>query len=610
HQTKVAWQGNDGCKIDAIARPPLDASTPDSFIALFQRLSEAMDSDHVATISFAHWPGRVSPWYDDLRRIANYSSGLGSFLTIERYFAETELPAYHDSFKDARYNSPYHKQAVIRRQQGPISSHRDRAVANAKLDAAGNIEAVTALITGHTGSQHDAHRSWKEPADESNETFDADAIIEGALTDFAARLPRRDDSPTPSLLVANPFSFTAVSGGETDQLSSLPGGKGILIASEDKSGRHAVWEAPSCGYAWLPDGGSPPNEKSQTMIKEGVLRNEFMEVHFDPVTGALQSIYDYKSRGNRLSQQLALRLPGQRPPTGARYVDPNETAVYSIMAADSIEEVSNTAAKGEIKIAGRLLNTAGHTLAQFEQIYTLWRSSRVLQIDIDLSPHEEPKAEPWNSYFCARFAWSDASAFLYRDQHWQRRRVDSNRIEAPHYVEIENGKAHTQILTGGVPFHQHVRGRMLDSILIPRGETARSFRLGIGIDLPYPLQQARQLTYSPSPRWENAPSPTPGDTSWALHIDAKNVVLTALRPLTAGETVIGFSARLLETEGRSAKGSLRCFRNVGRAQLMELHGESIAVAKTSDDRVHFDLQPNEWRQIDVYWAEATKDESR
>ncbi|TWT33256.1 glycoside hydrolase family 38 N-terminal domain-containing protein [Blastopirellula retiformator] len=606
NQTKVSWQGNDGCKIDAIARPPLDASTPDSFIALFQRLGEAMDSDHVATICFAHWPGNVSPWYEDLRRIARYSSGLGSFMTVERYFAETELPPYHDTFKDARYNSPYHKQAVIRRQAGPVSAHRDRAVDNAKFDAANSVEAVTALVTGHAGPSHDPHRSWAEPAEGSTAESNADSIVEGALTNFAAKLPRRDDPPSPALLIANPISFTAVGGSETDQLDSLPGGKATLIAAEDKSGRHAVWEAPACGYAWLPAGGSSPSGKTQTMIKDGVLRNEYMEVHFDPITGALQSIYDYKSRGNRFSQQLALRLPGERPATGARYVDPDETAVYSIMAADSIDIVTNTSAAGKIKIAGRLINTAGHALAQFEQVYTLWRSSRVLEIDIHLTPHEEPKMEAWNSYFCARFAWSDGSAFLYRDQHWQRRRVDSKRIEAPNYIEVENGKARTQVLTGGLPFHQHVRGRMLDTILIPRGETARTFKLGIGIDLPYPLQDARRLTYSPPPRLENAPSPTPGDTSWALHLDAKNVIITALDPLTSGEAVIGFSVRLLETEGRPAKGKLRCFRNVGKAVLKEFNGEATGGALTNGDRVEFELQAGQWRQIDVYWDEQTK----
>ncbi|MCC9607598.1 hypothetical protein LOC68_11935 [Blastopirellula sp. JC732] len=605
-QTKVSWQGNDGCKIDAVARPPLDASTADSFIALFQRLSEAMDSDHVATICFAHWPGRVSPWYEDLRRIARYSSGLGSFMTAERYFAETELPPYHDTFKDVRYNSPYHKQAVIRRQSAPISSHRDRAVANAKFDAAGNIEAITALVSGHPGPRHELHRAWQEPAETSTDTTNADAIVEGALTHFAAKLPRRNDSASPALLIANPYSFTAVGGCETDQLSSLPGGKAVLIAAADKSGPHAVWEAPACGYAWLPDGGSPPSGKSQTLIKDGMLRNEYMEVHFDPITGALQSIYDYKSRGNRFSQQLALRLPGERPSSGSRYVDPDETAIYSVMAADSIDVVTNTVAEGKIKVAGRLLNTAGHTLAQYEQVYTLWRSSRVLQIDIHLTPHEEPKMEAWNSYFCARFAWSDGSAFLYRDQHWQRRRVDSKRIEAPNYVEIENGKARTQVLTGGLPFHQHVRGRMLDTILIPRGETARNFRLGIGIDLPYPLQEARQLTYSPPPRLERAPSPAPGDTSWALHLDAKNVIITSLKPLTVGENVVGFSARLLETEGRPAKGNLRCFRNVGKAVLMEFSGEATGGAMTKEDRVQFELHAGQWRQIDVYWDGEAK----
>ena len=42
------------------------------------------------------------------------------------------------------------------------------------------------------------------------------------------------------------------------------------------------------------------------------MRNEFLEAWINPTTGSLRSVYDYRTRGNRLSQQLAFR--GSGPP--------------------------------------------------------------------------------------------------------------------------------------------------------------------------------------------------------------------------------------------------------------------------------------------------------
>ena len=82
-QFKVRWEGLDGSAIDCIAKPPLDASKPQTFLALATKLGESMDSDHVATLCLAHWPGQASPWIEDLRRIAGYCSALGKWVTVD-----------------------------------------------------------------------------------------------------------------------------------------------------------------------------------------------------------------------------------------------------------------------------------------------------------------------------------------------------------------------------------------------------------------------------------------------------------------------------------------------------------------------------------------------
>ena len=103
-----------------------------------------MDSDHVATICLAHWPGQASPWIDDLRRIARYCSALGKWVTIDDYFAKTDHPGQLDRFESNRYKSPYLKQAVIRKQDDPIST----PVRYWQRQATGNAAALETLASG------------------------------------------------------------------------------------------------------------------------------------------------------------------------------------------------------------------------------------------------------------------------------------------------------------------------------------------------------------------------------------------------------------------------------------------------------------------------------
>ena len=120
-QSKVRWQGDDTSTIDAIARLPRDAAQPQTFLELARRLGDAMDTDHVATIVLAHWPGLASPWYADLRRIARYTNALGRFITLDDYFSQTFAPGEHARFLADEYRAPYLKQAVADGESDPLS---------------------------------------------------------------------------------------------------------------------------------------------------------------------------------------------------------------------------------------------------------------------------------------------------------------------------------------------------------------------------------------------------------------------------------------------------------------------------------------------------------
>lgn len=607
NQGKARWEGVDGSTVDALAKFPLDATKPETFLSLFSKLGEAMDGEHVATLAFAHWPQITSPWYEDLKTIARYGNSLGEFVTVEHYFEETDTATYHGNFKPEDYRTPWLKQSIVRRQPGPVSQHAQREQLNAHLDAAGKLQAIAELMSGSAAKKASPphERSLQDPANPGqDQTKETEGLVAAASRSLAAALPRLEQSAQKGYLSFNTLNSVSTRGVFVSELSDLPAsGEPVIASGHDSKRKFATIEVPGCGYAWITGEAKGSASKQKALLDGHVLRNEFMEVHIHPETGGIKSIYDYKTRGNRLSQQLSLRMPGKKQATGERYLGPDASAIYSQMQVTQIDPATSSAAMGEIHTRGKIIGEENEVMATFKQTYRLWRASRVLEIDIEIEPQVDPKSLPWDSHYCCRLAWGDETALTYHDVQWVRTRCSGRRIEASNYVEINASHGKTTLLTAGIPFHLRNHGHMLDTILIPHGETQRKFRLGIGLDLPYSLPAARDFMYQPQPMFESAAMPAPGASSWMFHLEAKNVILTSLESLTneSGE-VVGFTTKILETEGRNAKGALRCFRKVGEAHLCDFHGNRISKCQVEGDRINFQLAPGQWYPVEVRWG--------
>jgi alpha-mannosidase len=336
------------------------------------------------------------------------------------------------------------------------------------------------------------------------------------------------------------------------------------------------------------------------LVEGNVLRNEFFEAVINPVTGTLSAVHEYKSRGNRLSQQLALRMPGPKQKPGDTYRDPDESAVYSVMAADSVETTIATMTLGEVVARGRLLDQSGNKLAGFVQTYRLWRGSRVLHLEIELDPVEEPKADPWNSYYCCRFAWADEGAELFRTLHQTRTPLAEKKFESPHYIEIADEKTSTAILTGGLVFHRRQEDRMLDTLLVTRGERRRKFRLGIGVDLQHPLHESIGLLM-PSVVVPGVPAPASGTSGWLIHLSSRNVIATSWQPLDEWGRIAGFRVRLLETAGRPVSLAVSAFRPIKAGKTVDFQGGDLAELSVEDGKLKLDLAAYEWAEVAATW---------
>jgi alpha-mannosidase len=177
--------------------------------------------------------------------------------------------------------------------------------------------------------------------------------------------------------------------------------------------------------------------------------------------------------------------------------------------------------------------------------------------------------------------------------------TEAKRLEAPHFVEVRSDDLRTAILTGGLPYHCRAGLRMLDSLLVVRGETARTFRLGIGLDLANPLPAALELLAPPA-LLADVPAPaTP--SGWFFHIDAKNVVATHWEPVWEGELAVGFRARLLETQGRRGPVVLTCFRDPATARHLDFQLQPIAGLPVEGDKITLQMSGHEWLQMEALW---------
>jgi alpha-mannosidase len=338
------------------------------------------------------------------------------------------------------------------------------------------------------------------------------------------------------------------------------------------------------------------------MAEENVLRNEHFEVALNPTTGAIQAIDDYVSRGARLAQQLAFRAPR---PRRSRQEASDEDALekdYSIMAADEISVTSSGPMVGEIVCRGRLVDRDGERVARFVQTIEARRGSPILELRIDLDVEREPDADPWNSYYAARFAWGDAAADVYRGVCLANRPTERAQLESPHFLDICSGEKRITILTGGLPYHRRFGLRKLDTLLVVRGETARSFRLGIGVNLTHPVPAALGFLAPEHVHREKAPRPS-AESGWLFHVDAKNVIATHWSPLRSDDRLTGFRVRLLETEGRSCRANLRSFRPVKSARKTDFRGEGPTELSAQDDRISIELKAHEWAQVEADFRE-------
>jgi hypothetical protein len=579
--TVISWPSPDGKQVEAFARAPYAADNPQTFFHVAHYLHKTIMQDQSATFGLRHVAAPAAPWYRDWLELTRFAPVLGKWTTFSTYLGEVYAGEYTAAVNADEFHGDYLGERVNAKSDAPVSAFARHVRLRRRIDTAWTLAAINRGLAGKNDPLQLAHRlkmiedaieaSGVAARDDVGSEPELERLEYEAAAALAGRLVSRAEAAAPGYMVLNPCGFARRVALELDDVRGpLPIGGPIKAGQFDGSHAKLVVEVPALGFAWFPRSGPPGTPAPPSRMKladERAVRNEYFEADIDPQTGGLRGIRDHRTRVNRLGQVL-LYNPG------------------STARCREVKVTSAGPALGEVITSGVLLDEQERELATFRQRFRAWLGRPILDLRIEIAPQRLPEGYPWHAYYGARFAWGGDRTTLLRGVNGTAYVTSHTRPESPDYLELRLGKQSTTIFPGGLPFHQRHGARMLDVILLPEGETARTFDLAIGLDREYPTQTALGLvTPVPLVPTDRGP-PHVGATGWLFHLDMPNIALLGMRPAPDGAD--GVVARMLEIGSRGAQAELRCARDPQAAGLLDACGQPQMQANVSGDAVLFE----------------------
>ena len=620
----IRWTGEDDRWVLSIGNLPLAADDAGSFLALGVRLGESIDSAHIASPLFVHWPDATCESFKDLVRITNYSPLFGNFVVLNDYFDSIYDPGYSDQFLADEYRPPFLKQAVERNTPNPISKIISYWGRFYQLSA---CQALLIQACARTGLDGPTATRFKQQINQLQSTIESDLNldepddketkrrIDELTRDLTRQLNQRltpgsseatnsnQRSPTE---IINTTSFT-----RRVEFTGPPGSPGtlkdnppVVVCDCSESGSHWVLEIPPMGSVRVAHNslGKKDLLKSDPKIGEGlILRNEFFELQVDENSGGIRGVQRYAERSNLFSQQISMRIPGGKNSPN----QPLTKARYTQMVADDIQLSSESRLAASIQSTGRLLD-GENTVAEFKQTLRVARGKRTIDFSIELNPVIE-MSQSINHYLCSRLAWKSEASRVTANTQESGSEITSDWFHATNYFNIVQDKHRVTMLTGGIPYHRRSSRRMIDSLLVVGNEFRRRFEFSIGVNIPYAMAAAvGQLT---QPIQCDAPIQTTYEnqntSNWLFHFDCKNILATWWEPIFDNQTGwTGVQIRLRETEGRSGTLTVRCPRAIATGEQVNFNGDfyrSLDVAEDDDTKLSVEFGRFDYFQISIHW---------
>ncbi|MCE9630726.1 MAG: hypothetical protein K8S94_08460 [Planctomycetia bacterium] len=577
---------------------PLDGCTPEEVLASFQR-GRALWKEHVGAVPamFARVAGGATAL------LPQVLGGLGCKAGIWSLFDGSALPDVGRGL--IRWEAGGGSVEMVASQPLDARSVRTTLALHETLGDALDHEHVAILVFAqYAGTASRWHTLLRRIGSWTNllGTFVTPDHLVQSATGSGTPVSLEPDAFPPSL----PRDGVVLGSDPVDQAiaAARTEARRIVAAAVPLAGAVPASAAPAPSRAaprpasrsWLPRRlfGSRHTDAERLVLENGVIR---AEAH--AVTGGLLSLRRPADRGNRVSQQLAVRTTRSAATTGGVWEHPDDRGVFTRMVADTVAREKGVDGRDAIVSRGRLIDADGGTAARFTQRLALADALPLAVIDVEIRL-ERPLAGPlFENHVAARFAWHENEDIeMRRSLHTQSIATERVRFTAPHFIEVVSGHSRLDagadtltILTGGASWHLLTLPHVLDTILAGGAAAviARRFAVGVGIARPW---DAALALLADAPLTAGLPAAP------------ANVRVTVHGTRFAQGLLVGARVGLLEAAGRGGEVRVDWGREVASAVVVDLDG-----APRSDVTVAIEgrctvgsLERYQWLHLDLEFA--------
>ncbi len=616
-RSQFDWQAPDGSLVAAASRIPLAIDSAAGFLKFADRFNESMQDDTTAALFLARLPTLKTPWLLDLQIAASYAPVLGEFATIDTLCRVSGGSRLAEKHKHSEYLSPFLIQASVLKSEPPVSGPATLRALQQRHESSKTLLVLAGLIQAADGLPEipdQLSRIGREIATLELQHVDATttmplkataleglaAGISSQLEDgesrmidaLRSRIPQRTSSSR-GLFIVNTIPFSRLVEAAWPESWPRPAASEAIEAAERVgNSERLLVKLPPGGFAWLTtiaaDQCEQPlfeNDRRELPLAESLtLRNRHFEVTLSERNGGISGVAYHQQRGNRLSQQACFRYEREQtlPDDGNGEI---RKLSYSELRLTGHRIRASGPVFASIETTSELVSPVDQSfIATVRQVTSVNRLQPRIHIAITFEQIENSvTGNPWLTYFGSRFAWDNEAAAITRSVMGHAAGFRSERFESPDYVEISDADHRVVIATSGRPYHRRSGPRMLDSLLIVEGETARSFQFTIEFDQPFPLRTAAETITQPIIRETTGNAPVSLATSWILGLSARNVELVqaGLHRATADNSE-ELSLLLTETEGIGVQCQIRTARRPSAAFVVNAERSAKVAVEVTD----------------------------
>jgi hypothetical protein len=227
------------------------------------------------------------------------------------------------------------------------------------------------------------------------------------------------------------------------------------------------------------------------------------------------------------------------------------------------------------------------------------RGTRTIEFEVEIELQRELAGPPWQQYACSRLAWGDEPLGRYRGLHDTHQPVRLEKFLAPTYLHVDNGHTPLTLFSDGLAYHRQSQIRVLDSLLVVRGESSRLFRfaIGVGIETPHLTASQRGSDCLTIPLEAKSPA-----QQRFFHLASKNLLVVDSAPtFDATGNCNGAILRLREAVGSSGQAVVYAPAKLKGAKLLDLSGKPLEALPVTDDRVTLEYHGHKLFTLQLFW---------